>query len=115
MAGSKADFGCPSLMQRDVRRPVAALELLAGAAWTWIVAARIRCLVELSQSFPRCTTGEPVGMDVASRGGDPVNKSLMACNAILVHVDQFLQPLPAALAAVEMDDLEPVRPRVKQR
>ena len=44
-AGSGANFGC--LMQRDVRRPVAVLELLAGAAWAWIVAARIRRLVEL--------------------------------------------------------------------
>jgi hypothetical protein len=49
-----------------------------------------------SRFLLRGATGEPVGMDVASRGGDPVNKSLMACNAILVHVDQFLQPLPAA-------------------
>ena len=47
MAGSKADFGCPSLMKRDVRRPVAALEFLAGAAWTWIVAARSRRCVSL--------------------------------------------------------------------
>src|SRR5712691_7830757 len=81
-------------MQRDVWRPVAALELLAGAAWAWIVATRSKRLVERSQSFPRGATGEPVGMDVASRGGDPVNKGLMACNGILVRVDQFLQPPP---------------------
>jgi GAF domain-containing protein len=42
-AGSGANFGC--LMQRGVRRPLAALELLAGATWAWIVAARIRRLV----------------------------------------------------------------------
>src|SRR5947209_6513016 len=36
---------------------------------------------------------KPVGMDVASRGGDPVNKSLMACNAILMRFDQILQPV----------------------
>src|SRR5450759_1153463 len=51
-------------------------------------------------------------MDVAGGGGDPVNKRLMPCNGILVRVDQFLQPLPAALGAVEVDDLEPVRSRV---
>jgi hypothetical protein len=32
--------------------------------------------------------------------GDPVHKDLMTCNGILVRVDQFLQPLPAALGAV---------------
>src|SRR5450756_1862260 len=53
-------------------------------------------------------------MDVASGGGDPVNKRLMPCNGILVRVDQFLQPLPAALGAVEVDDLEPVRSRVNE-
>src|SRR5665811_2634269 len=54
-------------------------------------------------------------MDVASGGGDPVNKGLMSCNGILVSVDQFLQPVPAAFGAVEVDDLEPVRPRVNER
>jgi hypothetical protein len=102
-------------MQRDVGRPVAALELLAGAAWTWIVAARIRRLVELPESFPRGAAGKPVGMDVASGRGNPINKSLMACNAILVRLDQFLQPLPAALGAIKLDHLKPVRPRVNQR
>src|SRR5260370_35816309 len=102
-------------MQRDVWRPVAALELLAGAAWAWIVAARSRSLVERSQSFPRGATGEPVGMDVASRRGDPVNKGLMACNGILVRVDQFLQPLPAALVAIQVNYLKPVRPIGTQR
>ena len=47
-------------------------------------------------------------MDVASRGGDAVNKGLMPCNGILVRVDQVLQPLPAALGAIEVDDLKPV-------
>jgi len=101
-------------MQRGVRRAVAALELLAGAARTGIVAPRIRHLVELSQSFPRGRTGEPVGMDVPGRGSDPVNKRLMAGNAILVRLDQFLQPFPAVLCTVEVDDLEPVRPRVNE-
>src|SRR5262245_21969322 len=102
-------------MQRDVRRPVAALELLPGAAWAWIVAARIGRFVELSQSFPWGAPGKPVGMDVASRWGDPVHKGLMACNRILVRVDQFLQPFPAARGAVEVDDLKPVRSCVNQR
>ena len=102
-------------MQRDVRRPVAAFELLAGAARAWIVASRSRRFVELSQSFPRGARGKPVGMDVASGGGDPVHKGLMASNGILVRVDQFLEPLPAARGAVEVDDLKPVRPRVNER
>src|SRR5260370_27593006 len=54
-------------------------------------------------------------MDVASRRRDPVNKSLMTRNGILVRLDQSLQPLPAALGAIELDDLKPVRPRVNQR
>src|SRR5262245_13825659 len=54
-------------------------------------------------------------MDVASNRGNPINKSLMACNAILVRLDQFLQPLPALLCAIELDHLKPVRPRVNQR
>jgi transposase len=48
--------------------------------------ARSRRLVERSQSFPRGATGEPVGMDVASRRGDPANKGLMACNGILLII-----------------------------
>jgi hypothetical protein len=39
----------------------------------------------------------------------------MPCNGILVRIDQVLQPLPAALGAIEVDDLEPVRPRVNER
>ena len=109
------NFGCRGLMQRDVGRPVAALELLAGATWAWVVSAGIRRLVELSQSVSRGPAGEPVGMDVASRRGNSVNKSLMACIAILVHVDQFLQPLPTALGAIKVDDLKPVTPRVNER
>jgi hypothetical protein len=54
-------------------------------------------------------------MDVASRGSDPVNKGLMALKAILVLVDQLLQPLPTARGAIEVDDLKPVRPCVNQR
>src|SRR5450759_4715424 len=39
----------------------------------------------------------------------------MSGNGILVSVDQFLEPVPAALGAVEVDDLEPVRPRINER
>jgi hypothetical protein len=44
---------------------------------------RSRRLVELPLFFPPGAPGKPVGMDVASRGGDPINKSLMSCNGIL--------------------------------
>src|SRR5262245_58565959 len=54
-------------------------------------------------------------MNVASGRGNPINKSLMAGNAILVCLDQFLQPLPAVLGAIELGHLKPVRPRVNQR
>ena len=54
-------------------------------------------------------------MDVASRGSDPVNKGLMALKAILVLVDQLLQPFPTARGAIEVDDLKPVRPCVNKR
>ena len=85
---------------------MAALELLTGAAWTWVVAPRVRRPVDLSESFPRGALGKPVGMDVASHRGNPINESLMARNAILVRLDQFLQPLPAVLGAVEVDHLK---------
>ena len=101
-------------MQGGVRGTVAALELLSGAAWARIIAARSRRLAELPQSFPRGAIGTPIGMDVASRRGDPVNKSLMSCSGILVRADQFLQPLPAALGAVEVDDIKPVRSRINE-
>src|SRR5262245_50744880 len=111
--GLANEFG--RLMQSDVRRPVAALKLLAGAARTWIVAARIRRLVELPESLPRGAPGKPVRMDVASGRGNSINESLMACKAILVRLDQFLEPLPAALGAVELDHLKPVRSCINQR
>src|SRR3982074_768063 len=102
-------------MTHDTGRPGEVFEFFAGAAWAWIVAARSRRFVELSQSFPRGATGKPVGMDVASGGGDSGNKNLMTCNGILARLDQSLQPLPAALGAIEVDYLEPVRPRVNER
>jgi len=46
------------------------------------------------------TAGEPVSMDVARGRGNQVNEGLMSCNGILVSVDQFFQPFPAALSAV---------------
>ena len=54
-------------------------------------------------------------MNVAHTGGDHVNEGLMSSNGILVGVNQFLQPVPAAFGAVEVDDLEPVRPRFNER
>jgi hypothetical protein len=54
-------------------------------------------------------------MDVASGGGDPINKGLMSCNGIFLGVDQFPEPVPAAFGAVEMDHLEPVGPRFNKR
>jgi hypothetical protein len=44
----RLSFGCYSLMQHDVRRAVAAL---AGAAWAWVIAARISRLAELAHSL----------------------------------------------------------------
>ena len=46
---SRVNFGCGGLMQYDIGRPVAALELLAGATWAGVVSAGIRHLVELSR------------------------------------------------------------------
>src|SRR5262249_30508393 len=54
-------------------------------------------------------------MDVASGRGNPINESLMAGKAILLRLDQFLQPPPAAPGAIEVDHLKPVSPRVNQR
>src|SRR5471030_1890092 len=47
--------------------------------------------------------------------GRSCNEGLMSSNGILVGVHQFLQPVPAAFGAVEVDDLEPVRPRFNER
>jgi hypothetical protein len=54
-------------------------------------------------------------MDLSGGGGDPVNKRLMSCSGIFVSVDQCLQLVPPAFGAVEVDDLEPVRPRRNER
>ena len=48
-------------------------------------------------------------MDVADGGGDPLNERLASCLGILVSLDQFLQSVPTAFGAVEVDDLEPAR------
>ena len=107
-------------MRRFRRRPMAALELLAGATWAKVIAARNGYLVDwLSRIadgfFTWSTAGKPVRMNVARGGGDQVNEGLMSSNGILVGVNQFLQPVPAAFGAVEVDDLEPVRPRFNER
>ena len=92
-------------MQRDVRGPVAALELLAGPAWTGIVAPRIRHLVELSQSFPRGTTGKPVGMDVPGRGSDQLDGDMGVSG--LRNPQQVLRasPEPGSLTTLEAQRL----------
>ena len=99
---------------------MAALELLAGAAWAKVIAASNGYLVDrlsrIADGFSTWSTAsKPVRMNVAHTGGDHVNEGLMSSNGILVGVNQFLQPVPAAFGAVEVDDLEPVRPRVNER
>src|SRR5450756_2648040 len=99
---------------------MAALELLAGATWAKVIAARNGYLVDwlsrIADGFSTWSTaGKPVRMNVARGGGDQVNEGLMSSNGILVGVNQFLQPVPAAFGAVEADDLEPVRPRFNER
>ena len=84
---------------------MAALELLAGATWAKVIAARNGYLVDwLSRIadgfFTWSTAGKPVRMNVARGGGDQVNEGLMSSNGILVGVNQFLQPVPAAFGAV---------------
>ena len=54
-------------------------------------------------------------MDLVGSKGDPVNKRLMSCIGIFVSVDQCLQLVPPAFGAVQVDDLEPVRPRRNER
>src|SRR5476649_1702244 len=98
-------------MRRFGRRPMAALELLAGAAWAKVIAARNGHLVDrlsrIADGFSTWSTAsKPVRMNVAHTGGDYVNEGLMSSNGILVGVNQFLQPVPAAFGAVEVDDLE---------
>ena len=107
-------------MRRFRQRPMAALELLAGATWAKVIAARNGYLVDqlsrIADGFSTWSTaGKPVRMNVARGGGDQVNEGLMSSNGILVGVNQFLQPVPAAFGAVEVDDLEPVRPRFNER
>ena len=99
---------------------MAALELLAGAAWAKVIAASNGYLVDrlsrIADGFSTWSTAsKPVRMNVAHTGGDHVNEGLMSSNGILVDVNQFLQPVPAAFGAVEVDDLEPVRMRFKER
>src|SRR6266540_114913 len=62
----------------------------------------------------RGAASEPVSVDVAGGGGNPIYKRLMPRYGILVRVNQSLQAVPAALGAVEVDHLEPVRPRVNE-
>jgi len=52
--------------------------------------------------------GKPVCMDVAGGWRYQFNEPLMSRVGIPVSLDRFLQPVPPAFGAVEMDDLEPV-------
>src|SRR5450830_527345 len=95
---------------------MAMLEFLVGVARAWVVAARSGHLVDwpsrIVDGFSRrSAASKPVRIDVARGGGGQVNERLISCFDILVSRDQFLQPVPAAFRAVEVDDLEPVRPR----
>src|ERR1017187_1716671 len=99
---------------------MAALELLAGATWAKVIAARNGYLVDwlsrIADGFSTWSTaGKPVRMNVARGGGDQVNEGLMLSNVIPGGANQFLQPFPAAFGAVEVDDLEPVRSRINER
>ena len=107
-------------MRRFGRRPMAALELLAGATWAKVIAARNGYLVDqlsrIADGFSTWSTAsKPVRTNGAHTGADHVNEGLMSSNGILVGVNQFLQPVPAAFGAVEVDDLEQIRPRFDER
>ena len=61
---------------------MAALELLAGATWAKVIAARNGYLVDqlsrIADGFSTWSTaGKPVRMNVARGGGDQVNEGLM--------------------------------------
>src|SRR5450756_26001 len=70
-------------MRRFGRRPMAALELLAGAAWAKVIAASNGYLVDrlsrIADGFSTWSTAsKPVRMNVAHTGGDHVNEGLMS-------------------------------------
>src|SRR5450830_1941834 len=69
-------------MRRFGRRPMAALELLAGAAWAKVIAASNGYLVDrlsrIADGFSTWSTAsKPVRMNVAHTGGDHVNEGLV--------------------------------------
>jgi hypothetical protein len=68
-------------MQHDVRLSAAALEILAGTAWAWIIAARISRLAELAQSLLWGAAGEPTSMNIASRRRDLVKAVFLGSRA----------------------------------
>src|ERR1035437_9169739 len=58
---------------------------------------------------------QPSTHECCAHRGDHVNEGLMSSKGIRVGVNQFLQPVPAAFGAVEVDGLEPVGPRFNER
>jgi hypothetical protein len=67
-------------MQHDTGRPVAVFEFFAGAAWAWIVAARSRRFVELSQSFPGGFKSYQIGHERGEAFGYSVGESRLDLN-----------------------------------
>src|SRR6266478_8995391 len=117
--GSQAILGYRRLVQQ-FQCSMAVLELLARATEAWVVAAGSEHLVNRSSRTVdgvsrRCTAGKPVRMDVAGGWRYQFHERLMSRIGILVSLDQFLQPVPAAFGAVEMDGLEPVGMRFEER
>src|ERR1700692_3867617 len=104
--------GCRRSVQR-FRCSMAVFELLARATGAWVVAAGNGHLVNRSSRIAdgvprRSAAGKPVRMDFAGGGRYRVNQYLMSRAAVVVSLSYFLQPVPAAFGAVEVDDLEPV-------
>ena len=92
---------------------MAVFELLTGATGASVVAAGNGHLVNRSSRIAdgvwrRGAAGKPIRMDVAGGWRYQLNEPLMSRVGILVSLDRFFQPVPAAFGAAEMDDLEPV-------
>ena len=99
---------------------MAEFELLTGATGASVVAAGNGHLVNWSSRIAdgvwrRGAAGKPVCMNVAGGWRYQFNEPLMSRVGILVSLDRFLQPVPPAFGAVEMDDLKPVGMLFNQR
>jgi len=87
---------------------MAEFELLTGATGASVVAAGNGHLVNWSSRIAdgvsrRGAAGKPVCMNVAGGWRYQFNEPLMSRVGILVSLDRFLQPVPPAFGAVEMD------------